>query len=69
VGYIDELFIAQNYRKKGIAKQLLKELEVFFLKKNCKLILTRTDWENKNAQELYSSFGMNKVTVEFWKEL
>ena len=69
MGFIDELFIAENYRKKGIAKQLLAELEAFFLKKNCELVLTRTDWENKHAQELYSSFGMNKVTIEFWKEL
>ena len=69
MGYIDELFIAQKYRKKGIAKQLLSELEAFFVQKGCEFIFTNTDWENKNAQSLYSSFGMNKVTVEFWKEI
>lgn len=69
MGYIDELFIVQEYRKKGIAKQLLNELEAFFVNKGCDFIFTNTDWENKNAQSLYSSFGMNKVTAEYWKKL
>jgi ribosomal protein S18 acetylase RimI-like enzyme len=69
MGYIDELFVKEKYRGRGIAKKLLNELEKFFIENGCEFIMTRTDFENKDAQGLYSSVGMNAVTVEFWKEL
>lgn len=69
VGYIDELYILPKYRKQGVAKSLMKELEKVFKEKHCDLMFTKTDAENNKANALYPSAGMIPVTVEYWKEL
>lgn len=69
LGYIEELFVKEEYRKQGLAQKLLEELEKEFKKKKCNHMTTHTDAENNLSQSLYTKIGMNKTTVEFWKKI
>jgi GNAT superfamily N-acetyltransferase len=56
--YLDDLYIAENHRRKGLAKKLLFELIKEGRKLDCQLIKWQVlDW-NKPAIELYASLGM-----------
>ena len=69
LGYIDEIYVKEEYRGKGLGKKLLSALANEFKQRKCDHIATHTDWENTIAQKLYHSFKMHEVTVEFWKKL
>lgn len=69
LGYIDELYVMQEARGQGFAKNLFFELESEFKKQGCDHITTHTDFENELSQQFYLQAGMYKVTVELWKEL
>jgi GNAT superfamily N-acetyltransferase len=69
MGCIDELLVLPIYRGKGIATQLLHQLEQVFVEKGCDHMFTKTDGENMSSQKTYTSFGMLPVTVEFWKTI
>jgi len=69
LGYIYEAFVDAKFRGKGIGKLLLAGLVKEFKKRKCDHIITHTDWENKPAQKLYTSFGMNETTIELWKKI
>lgn len=69
LGYIDELFVKDEFRGKGVAKVLFKELEKEFKFQGCDHLITHTDFENSFSQKFYLKAGMNKTTVELWKKL
>lgn len=69
LGYIDELFLKDEFRGKGAAKILFKELEKEFKFQGCDHLITHTDFENLFSQKFYLKVGMNKTTVELWKKL
>jgi len=69
LGCIDELYVREEARGKGVAQNLLSELESEFKKRGCDHITTHTDIENELSQQFYLKSGMKKTTVEFWKEL
>ncbi len=69
LGYIDELFVKESFRGKGVAKNLFTELETEFKKQNCDSLTTHTDIENDLSANLYLKSGMKKTTIEFWKKL
>lgn len=69
LGYIDELYVNQKVRGKGLANRLMRELEKTFIEKGCNHITTHTDTENQNAINFYKKNGMNTVTIEFWKKI
>ena len=69
LGYIEEIYIDNKARSKGLGRNLVKFLENSFKKRGCDHMTTHTDWENKPAQKLYSGYGMNEVTVEYWKRI
>jgi ribosomal protein S18 acetylase RimI-like enzyme len=69
LGYIDELYVQEEFRGKGFAKNLFSELESEFKKQGCDHITTHTDFENELSQQFYLQNGMNKTTVELWKKL
>lgn len=69
LGYIDEFFVKDEFRGKGIAKNLFSELENEFKKLGCNHITTHTDFENELSQQFYLQVGMNKTTIELWKKL
>ncbi len=69
LGYIDELYVQEIARWKGVAKNLFKELECDFKKQGCDHITTHTDIENDLSQHFYEQVGMRKTTIELWKKL
>lgn len=69
LGYIDELYVQESTRGKGVAKNLLKELEFEFKRQGCDHVITHTDIENDLSQKFYLLAGMKKTTVELWKKL
>ncbi len=69
LGYIDELYVKEEARGQGVAKNLFSELESEFKKQGCDHITTHTDFENELSQQFYLQAGMHKATIELWKEL
>jgi len=69
LGYIDELYVQEEARGKGAAKNLFLELESEFKNQGCNHMTTHTDFENELSQQFYLQSGMNKATVELWKKL
>jgi len=69
LGYIDELYVQEEARGQGIAKNLFSELESEFKKQGCDHLTTHTDFENELSQQFYLQSGMHKATIELWKEL
>jgi len=69
LGYIDELYVKEEARGQGVAKNLFSELESEFRKKVCDHMTTHTDFENDLSQKFYLQAGMHKTTIELWKEL
>jgi ribosomal protein S18 acetylase RimI-like enzyme len=69
LGYIDELFVQESTRGKGVAKNLFSELEFVFKNQGCDHITTHTDIENSLSQQFYLQAGMRKTTIELWKTL
>lgn len=74
--YISELAIDHNYRRKGLAKQLLERF--FDMNKNIKykylngkfnfsVQTNSADW-NKHVQNLYLSFGFTKRTTKVYPD-
>lgn len=54
---ITELFVCKDYRRKGIAAMLIKQLEIEFIKNNVPEIIVKTGVKNLNAQKLYEACG------------
>lgn len=69
LGYIDELYVKEEVRGQGVAKNLFSELESEFRKLGCDHMTTHTDCENELSQQFYLQSGMHKATIELWKEL
>lgn len=69
LGYIDELFVNNEFRGKGVAEHLFLELEKELKKQGCDHLITHTDFENDLSQKFYLKIGMNKTTIELWKKL
>ena len=69
LGSLDELFVLEEGRGKGIAQQLIHALEEEFRTQGCDHMVTHTDDENLRAQKCYKNAGMIPVTMELWKPL
>ena len=55
IAFLDELYISENARGKGIGKQTINFIKVETLKLSLKLILLEVEPHNLNAQKLYIS--------------
>lgn len=54
---LNDLYIAEEYRKQGIAEQLLEQAKRFAMMTNAKGIALSTAPTNKQAQALYEKLG------------
>ncbi len=66
---MENLVIEPNYRKKGIAKALLTELEKIAKNKNCSQVQFITEKNRKDAVSFYSSMGFNPSSHIGFKKL
>lgn len=59
--YLEDLFVDEGYRGKGVGKKLFKELASIALKKQCQ----RIDWTclnwNQSAIDFYENIGAKKM--------
>ncbi len=67
---MENLVTDKNYRKRGIAKSLLTELEIRAKNKDCSQIQFITDKNRYDAVSFYTSMGFNPEThIGFKKSL
>ena len=64
VGIIEELYVDEGYRRKGIGKKLV-DVALKFLSKNVLVVLVTTENGLKDAQKFYESRGF-KLSDEPW---
>ena len=63
--YMEDLYVTQSYRKKGLGGQLLNKVKEIGIKEGChKLRWQVSNW-NTNAQEFYKSIGAEIDDVEW----
>ena len=56
-GLIENVFVSEEYREKGIAKGLMKELEVIAKNKGCVFLKLTSSLEKEAGHALYRSLG------------
>ncbi|AOZ92301.1 GNAT family N-acetyltransferase [Paenibacillus crassostreae] len=57
---LNDLYVIEEYRKKGVAKELLHHVQDFAIKTRAKGIALSTGHDNKKAQSLYEFLGYVK---------
>lgn len=68
-GYVDDLFISKEYRKKGFASKLIKTF-IYSLKENrVKKLTLGVHVKNKKAYSLYKKLGFIPTHFEMEKKL
>ncbi|GEQ86678.1 hypothetical protein ULMS_21860 [Patiriisocius marinistellae] len=68
---LNDLFVAENFRKKGVAEALLSRAKEFTISNNSKGLTLETAIDNP-AQKLYERMGWKKDTAVFhytWESL
>ena len=66
-GLLNDLFVAAEARRQGVAEALLKKAKDFGSLTNAKWILLETGADNFNAQKLYEKNGWIKQTDIFYQ--
>ncbi len=67
-GYICDLFVKEEYRKKGIGKALLKEAEEWFKKRGISKIFLEVYFDNP-AREYYMRQGYSPIDIKMIKNI
>lgn len=58
---LNDLYVDQSARRKGVAKILMKKAKEYALKTGAKGLTLETAIDNYNAQRLYESIGYEKI--------
>ncbi len=71
VGYFEGVFIDEDYRKRGFAKELLNACENWAREKGCKEFASDCEFANKNSINFHLHSGFNEANklVCFKKKL
>lgn len=69
VCFIDALYVETEYRRRGIAKELLNEVFSICKDENIKYIDINVMAKNENAKHLYSLFDFEDFRITMRKEL
>lgn len=68
-GRIEELFVAEGYRSRGIGKKLMKKMETYMRKKKCTVVRVETFSPNTSAHNFYKSLGYSDRVIDLTKVL
>ncbi|GIN72760.1 hypothetical protein J14TS2_32350 [Bacillus sp. J14TS2] len=70
-GVIEDLFVREPWRRKGIAKYLLTQALTYLKNHDCTLVELQVETANESALSLYHSIGFKEVSEEVYyhKEL
>lgn len=71
VGYLEGIFVVQEYQHKGYAKELLCECESWAKEKGCSEFASDCELENKNSYSFHIAMGFEEANrvICFKKEL
>ncbi len=71
VGYLEGIFIEEKHRKKGYAKELLKECENWARKKGCTEFASDCELDNKNSLAFHKALKFTEANriICFTKKL
>ncbi|VVB74631.1 Mycothiol acetyltransferase [uncultured archaeon] len=69
IGYVNDLFVAQKYRKKSVGKSLMNEATKLFKSKGIKHICLNVLSGNKSASGFYEKHGFTEFKRELIKTL
>ncbi|CAM4267392.1 MULTISPECIES: GNAT family N-acetyltransferase [Vibrio] len=61
--YLNDLFVAEPARKKGVGKALLQHVKRYALETNALTVKLATAVDNETARKLYISEGYSKITA------
>lgn len=68
-GIIDALYVAETYRRQGVARALIDGIERWFEKKGCKAVRLDTWLENESAIQVYRDLGFTDFYLGFVKKI
>jgi GNAT superfamily N-acetyltransferase len=63
--YLEDLFVAQGARGKGVGRALIDDLIVLARAKGCKRLYWNTDKDNTTAQHLYNSYTKDDGHIRY----
>lgn len=66
IGQIEDLVVAEEYRKMGVGSRLINKMRVIAQEKNYKRIQLAADMDNVNALQFYSRRGFNKTNLNLY---
>ena len=71
VGYLEGIFIKEEYRRKGYAKELLSECEKWAKEKGCKEFASDCEADNDSSFNFHMALGFNEANriICFTKKL
>ena len=69
LGNVDELVVDSEYRKQGIGKLLMNEIEEIARNHNCKRLELDSAFHRTIAHDFYARIGFEKRTYLFTKEI
>lgn len=71
VGYLEGIFVKEEYRHKGYAKELLSECEKWAKEKGCTEFASDCELENVNSLKFHMAMGFREANriICFTKEL
>ena len=64
-GFMEDVFVQENYRGRGLASQLLKELILIAKENNCYKIIGNSRYDREKVHRLYERAGFKKFGFEF----
>ncbi|MDD4296956.1 MAG: GNAT family N-acetyltransferase [Ruminiclostridium sp.] len=67
-GEVAELYVHEEYRRQGIAKKLIEQIEAEFRKNNIVIVDIATSVENQTAQAFYSNCGYKGKTKLIYRK-
>ena len=66
-GRIQDLFVDEHYRSRGVGKLLMGALEDYFKKKKCTIIKVEVFAPNSKAHQFYGHYGFEDRVVDMIK--
>jgi len=59
IGYIENVIVDENYRKKGIGKKLMEMAIEYAKEKNCYKVVLQSGMKRTEAHKFYENIGFN----------
>ena len=67
--YVHDLYVEPDYRREGLASNLMAKIEAWALKQGCELIEFSVDSPNESAIEFYRGEGYSEIRKKMRKKL